>query len=145
MWSQTCFSIFLIFKKNLLKFIRPSRNSVLRCHNNKGVNLLTRLRLGLSHLRKHKFKHGSLDSLKPICSLWSTHFLLHWSNYFNERLIFLNTIRNIDGNIFDINSLKVTETQLYGDSSWYNTNNALIMDATMEFLADFRKFNVPLV
>ena len=109
MWSQTCFSIFLIFKKNLLKFIRPSRNSVFRCHNNKGVKLLTRLRLGLSHLRKHKFKHSSLDLLKPICSLQSTHILLHWSNYFNERLIFLNTIRNIDGNIFDINSLKVTE------------------------------------
>ena len=37
-----------IFKKKLLKFIRPSGNSVFRCHNPKGVKLLTRLRLGKS-------------------------------------------------------------------------------------------------
>ena len=29
---------------------------------------LTKLRLGLSHLRDHKFKHGFLDSLNPICT-----------------------------------------------------------------------------
>ena len=39
-----------IFKKKLLKFIRPSGNSVFKCHNPKGIKLLTRLRLGLSHL-----------------------------------------------------------------------------------------------
>ena len=41
---------FSIFKKNILKFIRPSPNSIFNCHNPKGVKLLTRLRLGLSHL-----------------------------------------------------------------------------------------------
>ena len=38
-----------VFKKNLLKFIRPSPNSVFNCHNCKGIIYLTRLRLGLSH------------------------------------------------------------------------------------------------
>ena len=71
-----------IFKKSLLKFIRPSGSSVINCHNPRGVKLLTRLRLGLSHLREHKFKHGFQDSLNPICSCGndietSTHFLLH--------------------------------------------------------------------
>ena len=47
-----------IFKEMLLKFIRPSGSSVFNCHNLRGVKLLTRLRLGLSHLREHKFKHG---------------------------------------------------------------------------------------
>ena len=55
-------------KKKLLKFIRRSGNSVFRCHNPKGVKSLTRLRLGLSHLREHKFKHGFLDSLNPVYS-----------------------------------------------------------------------------
>ena len=110
-----------IFKKKLLKFIRPSGNSVFRCHNPKGIKLLTRLRLGLSHLREHKFKHGFLDSLNPICSCGqnietSTHFLLHCSNYSNERLTFLNIIRNIDRNNLNENDLKVTGTRLYGDS-----------------------------
>ena len=59
---------FSIFKKNLLKFIRPSQNSIFNCHNPKGVKLLTRLKLDLSHLRDHKFKHNFQDSLSPICN-----------------------------------------------------------------------------
>ena len=50
------------FLKSILKFRRPSPNSY-HCFNNKGINHVTRLRLGLSHLRDHKFKHGFLDSL----------------------------------------------------------------------------------
>ena len=139
-----------ISKKKLLKFIRPSGNSVIKCHNPKGIKLLTRLRLGLSHLRDYKFKLGFLDSLNPICSCGqnietSTHFLLHCSNYSNERLSFLNITRNIDSNVLIKNDLKVTETLLYGDSSHDNTKNTLIMNATMEFLFASKRFEVPLV
>ena len=59
---------FSIFKKNILQFIRPSPSSIFNCHNPKGVKLLTRLRLGLSHLRDHNFKHSFQDSLNPICN-----------------------------------------------------------------------------
>ena len=41
------------FKSNILKFIRPKPNNVYYCHNPKGISLITRLRLGLSHLREH--------------------------------------------------------------------------------------------
>ena len=45
------------------------------------------------------------DSADSICSCdtdieTSTHFLLHCPKYLNERSIFLNFIRNVDGNIF---------------------------------------------
>ena len=139
-----------IFKEKLLKFICPSGNSVFKCYNPKGIKLLTRLRLGLSYLREHKFKHGFLDSLNPICSCGqnietSTHFLLHCSNYASERLTFLNNIRNIDSNILSENDLKVTETLLYGDRSYNNTKNTLIMNATMDFLFASKRFDVQLV
>ena len=139
-----------IFKKKLFKFILPSGNSVFRCHNLKEIKLLTRLRFGLSHLREHKFKHGFLDSLNPICSSdqnveTSTHFLLHCSNFSNKRLTFLNIIRKIDSNILSKNDLKVTETLLYSDSLYDDTNNTLIMNATMEFLFVSKRFDVPLV
>ena len=81
--SLSIFKISLsIFKKCILKFIRPSPSSTHNCFNTKGIKYLTRLRLGLSHLREHKFKHGFLDSLNPICNcgldIESTcHFLLH--------------------------------------------------------------------
>ena len=103
-----------------------------------------------SHLREHKFKHGFLHSLDSICSCGqnietSTNFFLHCSNYSNERLTFLNTIRNIESNILSKNDLKVTETLLYGNSSNEDTKNTLIMNATMEFLFTSKRFDVPLL
>ena len=138
-----------IFKEKILKFIRPSGNSVFKCYNPKGVKLLTRLRLGLSHLGQYKFKHGFLDSLNLIYSCGekietSTHFLLHCSNYSNERLTFLNIIRNIDSNILSKNDLKVTETLLYGGSSYDNTENTLIMKPPWNSYSLLRDFMCPL-
>ena len=93
------------FLKRILSFIRPSPNSTFNCHNPKGIELLSRLRLGLSHLREHKFKHSFQDSLNPFCNCTkgevesSSHYLLHCSNYLKERLALLNTIKNIDVSI----------------------------------------------
>ena len=41
--------------------------------------------------------------------------------------------------------MKIMETLLYGNSSYDNINNTLIMNATMEFLLASRRFDVPLV
>ena len=46
----------LTCKKNILHFIRPTANSVYDGHNPKGIKLISRLHLGLSYLREHKFK-----------------------------------------------------------------------------------------
>ena len=54
-------------------------------------------------------------------------------------------MRNIDGDILNQNELKVMETLPYGDSSLEDTNNTLIMNATIEFLIAFKRFDVPLV
>ena len=46
-WScQSCKS----FRKALLNFIRPSENKIFTIHDQVGIKLLTRLRLGLGHL-----------------------------------------------------------------------------------------------
>ena len=47
-----------IFKKCILTFIRVSTNSTFDCHCPDGSKLISRLRLDLSHLRFHKFKHN---------------------------------------------------------------------------------------
>ena len=59
--------IISISKSNILKFIRPEPNNVYFCHNLKGIKLLTRLRLGLSHLCEQKFKHNFQDCLNLFC------------------------------------------------------------------------------
>ena len=120
------------FKKRILSFIRPSPNSTFNCHNPKGIKLLSRLRLGLSHLREHKFKHSFQDSLNPFCSCGksevetSSYYLLDWA----ERLALQKTIKNIDMSILQQSDSKFTSVLLFGDASFDNNKNTFILDAT---------------
>ena len=81
---------FSVFINNIMKFIRPSSNSVFNFENHKGIKLITRLHFDLSHLREHKFKHIFQDTLNPICScvfdVESTyHYILHCPMHDDER------------------------------------------------------------
>ena len=80
----------------------PSPNSVYNCYNPRGICLNTRLRLGLSHLREHRFKHGFQDMLNPLCSCgndveYTEHFLFHCPQFANERCTLLSTLGNFKG------------------------------------------------
>ena len=86
-----------LFKNSILKFIRPSPNKIFQCHNPKGIKLVTRLRLGLSHLREHKFKHSFQDTLNPLCICGvdietTSHYFLHCPLFHAERSSLLNNI-----------------------------------------------------
>ena len=66
--------------------------------------LLTKLRLGLSHLHERKFKHSFQDCLNPLCFSGneietSTHYLLHCPTYTNERMTLLSNIKSINCSI----------------------------------------------
>ena len=72
-WNKLTFEIrnsesYSIFKKFLLKFIRTIPNSVFGVADMYRIKLLARLRAGLSHLRKHKFRHNFQDTINPQCS-----------------------------------------------------------------------------
>ena len=74
---------FGIFKSNILKFIRLSPWSFLNCYSHKGIRLMTQLRLGLSHLREHKFNHNFENCINPFCNCGmviesTSHFFLHY-------------------------------------------------------------------
>ena len=62
------FGCYNIFRKSLLNFIRPYASKVYNINDTIGIKLITRLRLGFSHLREHKFKHNFHDTLNPLCS-----------------------------------------------------------------------------
>ena len=65
------------------------------------------------------FKHSFQDSLDPFCSggkgevETSYHYLLHCSNYLEEQLALLNTIKNIDMSILQQSDLKFTSVLLF--------------------------------
>ena len=85
-----------VFKSKVLKFIRPEANSMFNCFNPKGVKLITILRLGLSHLRDHMFKHSFQDCLNPICRCGievetTAHYRFHCPNYLIEKNPFWTT------------------------------------------------------
>ena len=74
-----------IFKSNILKFFRTIPGSFSNCYNHKGwIRLMTRLRVGLSRLREHKFNHNFQKCINPLCSCgkdiesMSHFFLPYW-------------------------------------------------------------------
>ena len=50
-----------VFKKELMKFIRPQPNSTYNINDTKRFKLLTRLWLGLTQLGNHNFRHNFQD------------------------------------------------------------------------------------
>ena len=85
------------FKNNTLKYIRPTPKNVFICKNHRGIKLITRLRVGHSHLREHKLKHRFHDTLNPICSSGfdvesTSHYILYCPMYNDERQTLLSTI-----------------------------------------------------
>ena len=101
------------FEKKLVNFIRPCANSIFDIHNHLGIKLLAKLRLGLSHLHEHKFKHCFQDTLNPICEcdkdIGSTmHFFPHCTDLLIPRKILLQKIRNIDDSILSQRQSKLS-------------------------------------
>ena len=134
-----------IFKCNIVQFVRPLRNNVYGCHNPKGIKLLTRLRLSLSHLREHKFKHSFQDTLNPICLCGddvesTSHFLLYCPSFNNERCILLNTLNQIDSNLLNKTDTLLVESLLYGNKSMNRSNNTRILNATITFILSTNRF-----
>ena len=132
-----------------MKFIRPSANSLFNCHNLKGIKFITRLRLDLSHLREHKFKHSFQGSLNPFCSCGldiesTAHFLLHCPTYIIERRTLLSTLVNIDNNLLDLCEPVLIRTLLFGSNSFDTDANTNVLNATIEYILSTKRFDEPL-
>ena len=96
--------------------------STFQCHNPKGLKLIKRLWLGLSHLRFHKLKYSFEGTLNPICNCGTVettvHYLFHCSNFSNGRITFFNKLHSIDGNIISKDNSNISKLLLYGDHSF---------------------------
>ena len=132
------------FKSKDLKFLRPSENSVFLYDKPKGIQLLTRLRFGLSHLRDHKFKHSFQVTLNTICNSGEDietwwHYLLHCWIY--KRLAVLNVIQGIDSSILEFTDSRIVEVFLYGRKFLDFSDNTNILNATIDFLLKTKRFH----
>ena len=75
-------------------------------------------KLRFSHLRGHKFKHGLLYAIDPLCSCSTS------IKNISLRNIFLNEISNIGRSVIDQDEPEVIQTFIYG--------NKLILDASIK-------------
>ena len=137
-----------MFIKRILSFIRSLPNKVSR--NPRGLKLLTRFRLGLSHLRYHKLKHNFLDTINPLCSCDSDiettlHFFLYCPNFKKCRNTLLSKISEINSGLITRNNLALIETLNFGDNSFSQYNNSRILDATIAFIVTSKRFDDPLL
>ena len=104
--------IFSVFKNNILKFIRPTCNSIFNCENHRGIKLITRLCVGLNQLSEHKFKHSVQDALNLIysCSFdveSMSLYILYCPMYNEERHDLLSTIKNTDYRLLSFGNCSV--------------------------------------
>ena len=138
-----------IFKKRILAFRGPSANSTFHCHCPEGLKLITRLRLSLSHLRFHKFKHNLQDTLNPIscCGTVETniHYLLYCPNFSNERLTLFNKLQSIDKNIISKDDSNISKVLLFGYDSFNDVKNTSVLTASTEYILSTKRFDVTLI
>ena len=90
-----------LFRNTFMKFIRSVQRKTFNINDSVGVKLLTRLRLGFSHLREHKFRHGFRDILKPLCPCsieaeTTAHYFLRCHFYNTNRSALTNELNEID-------------------------------------------------
>ena len=139
-----------LFKKSLLKFIRPSPALVFDVVDHSGLKLLTRLRLNLSHLNEHKLRHNFRDTINPFCTCslepeTLIHYLLHCPHHTVHRRTLLDSIYAIDESISNLSNANLVNILLYGNSKQYsNEENTSILNFTICFLTSSERFDAAL-
>ena len=132
------------FKRAILDFIYPNPTPYFKTNRLSGFVFLTRLRVGFSHLHKHKFRHGFLDIVDPICSGHTNavdnteHYLLHCSNFANQHTVFLlfffDDFRNIRTNSGSLDSSNLSRMLLFGNPKFSDNVNSRIIYAVIKFI-----------
>ena len=69
------------------------------------------------------------------------HFFLHCHNFTILRQTLLNNINNIDNKILRKSDFSVTQTLLFGNQNLSEISNALILNATIEYILATERFS----
>ena len=124
-----------IFKSRLLSFIRTVQSNIYHIFDPKGLKFLTRLRLGLSHLNEHKFRHNFMETED------SSHYFLHCQHLFNHRIDLKNSVKSVIINFESMTDNRKRDILLYGDSRFDENKNEIILEATLNCLKNSERFS----
>ena len=103
--------------------------------------MLTRLRLGFSHLREHKLAHGFKDTLNPHCSCsieaeTITHYFLRCHFYNSNRASLMNDLENIPIFFSTVSDNNLISLLLYSVDKFDDTKNRKMFLSTIRFIKD---------
>ena len=134
------------FKNSLLSFFWPLHCDTFGIRNPIGLQFLTILRVGLSHLNEHKFKQNFLDFLNALCACnlepeTTSHYLLQCDLFQTERWNLLNDIREIDENIIASHKKGLDQILLYRNGRYRYDTNGMILLSNIKFCNDSKKFH----
>ena len=141
--SSTSYNLFC---NTLLNFIRPVQRKTFNINDSVGFKLLTRLRLGFSHLREHKFRHGFRDILNPLCPCsieteTTAHYFLRCHFYNANRSSLMDELNEIDISFSTLNENKLIDLILYGSDKFDDKKNYNILMSTIKFIKDSQRFD----
>ena len=111
-----------------------------------GVKLLTRLRLGFSHLLEHMFRHGFRDILNPFCSCsieaeTTAHYFLRCHFYNANRPALMNDLNEIDTSFSTLNENNFIDLILYASDKVDDKKNHNIFMCTIKFIKASQRFD----
>ena len=136
------------FKKKLLSKIRPVPKSVFRIHDPTGLSYLTQLRVGLSKLNFHKFKHNFRDTINPMCpsndGIEDTeHFLLLCPSFEESRRDLLADVSFLlqPFGYTNLSNDALLQILLYGDKDFPDDLNKNILLLTLRFIHRTGRFD----
>ena len=129
---------------------RPHANSTYRIHNPVGIKLLTRLRLGLSHLNEHKFRHHFADCVNPLCYCsvepeTTLHFFLHCHNFLNIRRKIFGMIKLLDATLLQLNHKSLLTVLPFGSKIYNELLNVQILNASIDYIIELDRFTGSLI
>ena len=137
---------FDIFKKHINSFFRPETRSIFGIHDPMGLKYLFQLRVGLSPLRSHKWRHNFADTPSELCHCNqgnedTTHYLFSCPLYAIQRATLAASVINI----LQKNNLKYlgnnSKLYLYGHPSMNSRENKNILLATIKYIKDSLRFS----
>ena len=106
-----------------------------------GIKLLTRLRLGFSHLNEHKFRHCFKDAVSPMCACGqdvetTEHFLLRCHIFSNSRFELFENLKKLESNFLNLSANEKVQFLLYGSQS---KNSESISQEILKFVIIYIK------
>ena len=129
------------FKLGILALVRPPPKRIFDIHDPIGLKWLFQLRVVLSPPYAHKKNQNFSDTPCDKCDVCKRtenleHFFLHCIRFTVTRRTLLNSVLTLNVNFNQLNPQNQIKLLLYGDTSFSDDINKLLLISTLKSLRD---------